>query len=168
MDAQPDSQVAPKPTAGRWPPFTGHKTRFIRRTITATLITLGLVALTAGVYWSLAWAGWYLFAGVWSLVFFALTPLILKAFLSDGRPFLGLGLVGLKLLWLGLMYGAGNLAIGSGLSGVLVAGAFFGGVTTPLVVVVLRVLGAYSTAGKREGPRRSRAVRPTPQVGAKS
>ncbi len=168
MDAQPDNHVDPKPSTGRWPPFTGHKTRFIRRTITVTLITLGLVALTAGVYWSLAWAGWYLFAGAWSLVFFALTPLILKAFLSDGRPYLGLGLVGLKLLWLGLMYGAGTLAIGSGLSGVLVAGAFFGGVTTPLVVVVLRVLGAYSTAGRGEVSMRSHAVRRAPQVGAKS
>jgi hypothetical protein len=134
-------------TAGT--PFVGHKSRFIRRTLWATLITLGLVALYAAVYGSLGWGMWYLLAGLWAVVLFALTPLILKAALFDHRPGRALGLVAAKLGWMTLIL-AGLWIDHPGLTQGSFAGALIAGVSTPLAVVLLRAIGA-AMAGRQEG-----------------
>jgi hypothetical protein len=123
-------------------PFVGHKSQFVRRTAWAGVATLLVVALNVAVFKSPQWAGWYLLAGGWALVFFALTPLILKEMLFDRRAGRALGLIGLKLAWVGLM--AGICWIGAsrpGASTAIFGTALIAGVTTPLAVVVLGALG---------------------------
>lgn len=121
--------------------FTALRTRFLRRTVTATVLTLVLVAMTATAYGYPRWGGYYLFMGLGTLLFLGLTPLVLKAMLFDRRPAVGLLLIGAKVILLLVMFVAldawsrrepGRLLLGTA----LVAGG-----VTPLAVVVLRVLG---------------------------
>ena len=147
MENKPDSDRQPTPPTrtGRLRfSFTAHKSSFIKRSILSTGITLGLVALTVAVYWSRAWAGWYLVSGVWAVVFFALTPLIIKALVFDRRLLAGLSLTALKLIWLGLMLGLCLYATRAGQDSTRLGSALLAGVSTPLVVVVLRALGSLS------------------------
>jgi len=123
-------------------PFVGHKSQFVRRTAWASVATMLCVALIAASCKSPSWAGWYLLAGGWALVFFSLTPLILKEMLFDRRKGRALGLIGLKLAWMGLMTGicwAG--ASRPGASTAIFGTALVAGITTPLAVVVLRAFG---------------------------
>jgi hypothetical protein len=114
------------------------------------LVTSLLVALTVAVYWSPLWAGRYLFSGIWALVFFSLTPLIIKAFLFDGRSLRGLALLGLKLLWVGLMFVVCfNWPLAEGRE-ILDGSALVAGVTTPLLVVTLRAIGAMTCQNNTE------------------
>lgn len=123
------------------PPFEALSGRFLKRTALAILATLALVALTALTYGYPRWAGYYFFAGIWTLAFLSLTPLVLKAMMFDRRPLRGLGLIALKIALLALMmltlmhWSADDKnvkVLGTGL---------VAGVTTPLLVIVLRVLG---------------------------
>ena len=123
-------------------PFVGHRSGFLRRTAVATLVTIVLVALCAGVYRSLPWAGVYLAAALWSLGFFAITPFIFKAMLFDRRTGRGRLLIALKLFWMSLMLLFGWWIGTLGLDRTLTGSALVAGVVTPLVVVTLRVLGA--------------------------
>lgn len=124
------------------PAFKGLEAPFLRRTVAATLITLALVALNAWVYFDRDWAYRYFFAGIWTLAFLGLTPLILKEILFTRRLLNALGLIGAKLILLGIMLGAcivwsnarpGALNFGSSL---------IAGVSTPLIVVLLRAIGS--------------------------
>jgi hypothetical protein len=140
-------------------PFVGHRSPFIRRTVGATLLTLALVALNVAVYKSPMWAGWYLGAGLWALGFFALTPLIVKTLVFEGRAGAGLGLIALKLAWMGLLLGV-CVAGGSADAARLQYSALIAGVTTPLAVVTLRALGslAMQSTSRTAAARQSTAV----------
>ena len=124
------------------PPFTAWGSRFLRRTALATLATLILVTMTVTVYGIPAWAGYYLATGLWSLVFLALTPLIVKAIMFDRRPLAGLGLAAVKVVWLGLMLAFCLHWSAKAASPMVFKTALIAGVTTPLAVIVLRAVGA--------------------------
>lgn len=113
----------------------------------ATLITLGLVASVAAVYWSPAWAGYYLFAGVWALLFLGLSPLVLKAFMFDRRPLWGVLLLGAKLVLMGLMFVVCLHWSRTESNKVLLGSALVAGLSTLFVVLVLRAIGS-----KTQGP----------------
>jgi hypothetical protein len=123
-------------------PFIGHKSPFLRRTLWATFATLGLVALNAAVYVGPAWSGWYLLTGLWGVVFFCLTPLILKQ-LFEGRHLQALLSGAAKFLWIGLLLAVCALR-GDSLSRDAFAWALVAGISTPLAVAVLRGLGAMT------------------------
>jgi hypothetical protein len=123
-------------------PFQAFSSRFLKRTVAATFVTLALVAMTAAVYWSPAWAGYYLFAGSWTVVFLGLTPLIVKAFMFDRRPLRGLAYVAGKIAWLAVaVLVLAHWSRGQA-SQLLFGTALVAGVTTPLLVILLRALGA--------------------------
>ncbi len=128
----------------RWQPDR----RWIRRTIIATLLALGLVGLNLAVYAGPATGAIYVGMGLWALVFFALSPLIFKVWLFDGRHWAGIGLLALKLGWMGLLALAlaqidwERLGLGASL-------AMAGGIITPLAVVVLRALGSLKHQPRR-------------------
>lgn len=124
------------------PPFQALSSRFLKRTVAATFVTLALVAMTAAVYWSPAWAGYYLVTGFWTVVFLGLTSLIIKAFLFDRRTLRGLAYVAGKIALLALalavlIYWSPNQS-----NQILFGTALVAGVTTPLLVILLRALGA--------------------------
>ena len=139
--------------------------RFFKRTALATLLTLALVGMMVAVYKSPIWAVYYVFAGIWSLVFLGLTPLIMKTFMYDRRPLVGLALIAAKLVWLGVgamvcLYGSSRLG------NVLFGSALIAGISTPLVVLTLRALGSRkggteqvgaSRRGETENEKRTRA-----------
>ena len=161
------------------PPFKVLGSSFLRRTALSSLVATLLVALTVAVYWSPLWAGRYLFSGIWALIFYSLkakrddksiislTPLILKAYLFDGRRWRGLILMGLKLLWMALLFAVCSywpLAEGQQ---ALDGSALVAGVTTPLIVVVLRVLGTMTPdrkfgagSGHKPGPAVHKSMEP--------
>ncbi len=136
------------------PAFKGLEAPFLRRTAIATLLTLALVFLNAWVYFDRGWAYRYLFTGIWTLLFLGLTPLILKEMLFTRRVLHAFALIGAKLLLLALMVAAfvvwskakpGAASLGSSLTA---------GVSTPLVVIVLRAIGSQmksTPAGRPNG-----------------
>lgn len=134
------------------PMFKGLDAPFLRRTAVAALVALALVALNAAVYFDRAWAGRYLFAGVWTLLFLGLTPLILKELLfAPQRLLRAFGLVGVKLALIAVMIAAclywtrPGAATPAGFGSSLAAG-----VSTPLVVLVLRAIGSQmKSAGQQ-------------------
>lgn len=125
----------------------------------STLVTLALVAGFAIAYGYPRWAGYYLAAGVWALVFLGLTPLVIKAMMFDRRPLLGLGLLAGKFVWLGAMFALFLHWSRGGASAKTLGSALIAGVTTPLLVVVLRALGSLNRPSEansismREGKR---------------
>jgi hypothetical protein len=127
---------------GSRPPFTALDAPYLRGVALATLAALGLVSLNVAGYGNRAWAGRYLFSGLWALVFFAFTPLILKAMLFDGRTGRGLLLILAKLVWLGVMVAACWYWARPGSPPVAFATSLLLGVGTPLIVVTLRALGS--------------------------
>ena len=118
--------------------------RFLRRTLWATLVTLGLVALMTSVYGAPKWGAWFAASGLWALVFFAMTPPLVAALgRHSGHGRVGIWLLG-KLVWtVALMAG---LVFALRLDAAFLSGsgawALLGGLGTPLAVVTLRVLGA--------------------------
>lgn len=144
----PDQPSKPSRAAAR-PWLSGP---FLRRTALATLATLGLVAATAVVYWHAgAWAGRYLVAGAWSLVFFGLTPLILKSFLFDRSPAVGLALVGFKVIWMLLIVIICQRWAAGGSLGVAQGSALLAGIVTPLAVACLRAIEVARRERKHAG-----------------
>lgn len=110
----------------------------------STLVTLLLVTGFAAAYGYARWAGYYIAAGVWSLVFLGLTPLVIKAMMFDRRPLLGLALLVAKFFWLGAMFALFMHWSRGGASARVLGSALIAGVTTPLLVVVLRALGSLN------------------------
>jgi hypothetical protein len=146
------------------PPFLALQSPFLRRSVRSTLVTLALVGMTVAVYWSRGWAIQYVASGLWTLGFLILTPLVMKALMFDGRPLTGLGLLMLKIGWLGL---AVALAVAGREQWVWRPLALVAGVTTPLAVLTLRALGrAIPDAAAPFAPPK-RAVQ-TADEGAKS
>ena len=118
--------------------------RFLKRTFKATLISIVLVVLISSTKMGGKWALDYGAVALWALVFFTLTPLIVKFMLLDERKGLGLLLILAKLGW---VCSFGALLLGAGEDGpfwALSGSAAVAGVSTPLVVLVLRVAGAAS------------------------
>ena len=134
----PDTDQTPKqPAAGSGEPvrrpFEIISSRFMKRTLLMVVVSLVLVAAML-VRINPAWPGYYLFGGVWALGFFILTPLILRDLIGHQRIFRGLGLITLKIGWLGLMvvmmsYWMDVTALEMGTVGLLLVA----GIGTPLV-----------------------------------
>lgn len=123
------------------PPFTGLKSRDLKRALAATAVVLVLVAAWALKLGYHAWAAAYLFAGVWVTAFLTLTPLIIKAFMFDRRPLAGLVYGAGKLVLLAILVIVLSRITGSP-RGQLVSGtAVIAGLTTPLLVVTLMAVG---------------------------
>ena len=146
-------------------PFVALESRFLRRTFWASVVTMVLVALNVAVYINPVWAGWYLVAGAWAMVFFTLTPLILKELLFDRRRGRAIWLVAAKLAWMGLMVGICMVGSRSEAGGKVFGTALVAGITTPLGVVLLRTLGA---AMSRPAAGQSKGQRPAETLGSRS
>ena len=139
---------------------------FLRRTALATLITSGIVALFASVYFSMAWGARYLVFALWSMAFFSFTALIIKYFVVRANRVMGLLFMAGKLACLGLMVGL-LMAWPINESEVRSQGvAMVLGIGTPFMVLVLRVLGWVMEA-KRKGQLDAFLTphRPTPSPG---
>lgn len=140
-----DTQQNP---ARNGPAFKGLDAPFLRRTVLASLIALVLVALNAWIYFDRGWALRYLFTGVWALLFLGLTPLILKTMMFDRRLPRALGLIAAKMALIGLMIAACIWWSGGKASPVGFGSSLAAGVSTPLVVVVLRAIGAQTKSSR--------------------
>lgn len=148
----PRANPAPKPN-----PAAGQTRmpvidmRFLKRTAASTAVVIVTVALFAFVKFNRAWAGYYLLFGFWSLGFFSLTALMIKAMLLDRRPRMGIFFVGLKLAMMiaaaaFLMIAAPTAAGGE--SGNIEATGVVAGTLTPFLTLILRVFGAMLGPGK--------------------
>lgn len=136
--------------------FAGFTMPFLLRTARSTLITLGLVGAMAAVYLqNFTWAGLYVFCAVAALVFFGLTPLIVKSMLVDRRMLTGALLILMKIAWLGVIFAVLNYWTGllDDVPRVQTGSAMIAGITTPLIVLVLRALGRPGGAGQAENGR---------------
>lgn len=126
---------------------------FLKRTAIATLITALLVGLFAAVYYSPAWAGRYLIFALWSLTFFILTAFIFKAMAFSRDRILGFSLILAKLaLLVGIFFIMMAWPIPEGEAHRPQALAMFLGISTPLFVLVLRVIGFMSELAKKAKP----------------
>lgn len=119
-------------------------TRFLKRTFFATLVTIAMVVFVSATYMGGEWALGYGAIALWSLVFFSMTPLILKFMLVEQRKGLGLLLIMAKLSWIFLLGGALLVTGEDGPYWEFPGSAAIAGVSTPLVVLMLRVAGAAS------------------------
>ena len=146
-------------------PVAGGAERFLKRTAVATVVTVLLVALFASVYVGGSWAARYLFAGLWALVFFALTPLIFKAMLFERKTVVGLAWIALKFLWLGVLFAVCYWWALGEQSTPGEAMALVAGLTTPLAVAALRGIG-ISMQGRDKKKIEGSSARP--EVEAKS
>src|SRR5688500_13436948 len=111
-------------------PLAASARRFLIRTGIMTVVTMLLVAMFAAVYVNKAWAGRYLFAAGWSLVFFTLTPLTFKAFLFDRNVFAGIAWMGAKFGAIAFMIYAVSHWFG-GQPGLMLGSALLAGLSTP-------------------------------------
>jgi hypothetical protein len=145
------TNLQPKPAPTPRPPFTGLQSRFIKRTVLATLVSLALVAMTAISYNHPAWGVIYLSSGLWALGYLGLTTLIIKSFLFDRNAPLGLILAVGKIILLGLMLVFCVQLSRSAIAGLVFKTALIAGITTPLAVVSLRAVGIAleERSGKR-------------------
>jgi hypothetical protein len=126
---------------------------FLRRTFLATVITTLIVALFATVYLDPAWGGRYLLFGLWSIAFFSLTGLMFKYLLFSPYRVLGLAFAGLKVALLIfpvlILWKMWPLPRIDGSVDRAQAVAMFVGITTPFVVLLLRVIGFFSQAQRK-------------------
>jgi hypothetical protein len=123
------------------PPFVALESAFLRRSAVASLVTSLVVASTAAVYFDPAWGWQYLLTALWALVFFSLTPLILKTLLFEERRMLGLALVVGKLVWMALIFWVMSGWSAATESRGTVVASLLAGILTPLAVVSLRLVG---------------------------
>jgi hypothetical protein len=151
-------QVNVRPRRAR-PPFVALEGGFLRRSALASIVAALVVASMAALYFDPLWGWQYLLTALWALVFYTLTPLILKALMFDGRTLLGLGLMVGKLIWMGLIFWViSGWATAGDSRGVVVTGVL-AGILTPLAVVSLRLIGRHlsgpqrPSTGKAEAPR---------------
>ncbi len=125
----------------------------LKRTAWATAVTIVIVASVAAARFSSRWGLVYLLSGFWALVFFGLSAMIFKSLLFEKRRLAGLGWVAAKIGWFGLLFaflwhfrnGDRPTAYAAGL-------AFLAGVTTPLMVAVLKAAG-HARLASRPRPR---------------
>lgn len=162
MTREAHSARTDRPSSAFPVPFRVLSSPYLRRTALWAGLTLGLVALNVAVYWSPRWAGAYLLSGIWALVFFALTPLIIKSMMFERRPLRGLALIGLKVFWLLLLLIVLSMGVGEAAVGRLTITAVIAGLTTPLAVVFLRALGAAWHQPADKTPQRLNPGQPNP------
>lgn len=131
---------------------------FLVRTARSTAIASVIIALPLSVYGSLALGARYLFFALWALAFFALSALIFRSMMFNRDRLRGLAFIGAKIAVAGLalyvlVSWPVNIVTERAHGLALVAG-----LTTPLAVVVLRVLGramgsdVKSRSGKQGDP----------------
>ncbi len=136
---------------------------FLRRTAFAILITTGLVALFSAVYYDPVWAGRYMFFALWALAFHALFPAIFKAMLAR-KQVLGFALIMAKVALLAAVFVVIQLwpfPEGEGRRAQVLAMLF--GVSTPLFVLILRVLGFMMELTKKIEAGKS-PIKPVPSI----
>jgi len=148
MEEKPEQTM----DAGQRPMWADESTRFLRRTLWATVGTLAVVAsiLTARTTASAVTA--YIVAGVWGTGFFALTALAIKAWLFERKPGRAMMLLSMKAFWFMSFVTVWVLfrRQGGTLDTMRVAPATLGGLATPLVVASLRFAGMAMGQRSRE------------------
>lgn len=125
---------------------------FLRRTALATLVTSFLVALFGALNHSPVWGGRYLVFALWSIAFFACSAMIFKNLLFEKNRVGGMLWIAAKLFCLVALMVIPQVWPMDGPEFRAHAFAMFAGVTTPMAVLVLRVLGRLMEArGKNDG-----------------
>jgi hypothetical protein len=147
MDQPVQHPAPPHPRPANMP-FTGHRSALIRRTLATTVALSALVTASAASMGWVVWGWWFAAAAIWALVFLGLTPLILRMMLFERRPLAGLLLMGIKLVWLGLMVLALMGGPGDALGSRAQLAAVIAGMTTPLAVVALWAMLGRTAAVK--------------------
>lgn len=141
-EPQPQDQTPPAAPALNW--------AFLERTVRSTVVAASLVALCVAVYVAMDVGARYLFFALWALAFFCTTGLIFKNLLFNKSRIKGLAAVAAKLgllvavyavLWVWPIQGEHTRAHMI---------AMVAGVTTPLVVLVLRALGWAMDQNKKQ------------------
>ncbi|HOR29208.1 MAG TPA: hypothetical protein PLS90_17095 [Candidatus Sumerlaeota bacterium] len=149
MTAQP--LTARQPAMRRpSPPFTALRSAFLRRTAVAIGATACVVAALGAAGLGPRWGGQYFLAALWSTLFLALTPLIIKTMLFDRRMGLGVLLMGAKLGLMVVLYLTCRAWVGGEAHRLQVMTAVLSGLVTPLLVVTLRAIGAIGGGESRE------------------
>lgn len=113
---------------------------FLQRTAVSTVVAASLVALGIAVYVSVEVGARYLMFALWALVFFATTGLIFRNLMFNQNRARGLAAVAVKVLALVGIYAALWAWPIQGEQARAHMIAMVAGVTTPLVVLILRVL----------------------------
>jgi hypothetical protein len=147
---QANQTQAPQGPSKAPSPIPGLSWGFLRRTAISTLISSSLIALLVAYYGAMDLGARYLLFSIWALAFFATTALIFRNLLFRENRLMGLAAVVAKLGLLGVIYyvlwawpipGKG-IADAHGI-------AMLAGLTTPMVVLVLRVLGLAMNQNKQ-------------------
>lgn len=128
----------------------GIEWAFLRRTGIATVVTVLLIALFSALYYDLAWAGRYLFFGLWSITFFASSAMIFKTMLFERRRALGFVFIALKIATL---VAAALVLMFWRVPEQLVRAhslAMLFGILTPFTVLILRTLGLMMEISRRD------------------
>ncbi len=147
-------QANPTPIPPRSPmgprPIPGLTWDFLRRTVVSTVVASSLVALLVAYYGAVDLGARYLLFSGWALAFFATTGLIFRNLLFNPNRLMGLAAVFAKL---GLLAGIYYVLWAWPIPGKGIADphsvAMLAGLTTPLAVLVLRVLGLAMDQNKQ-------------------
>lgn len=122
---------------------------FLKRTALASVVTTLLVALFSAYYYSPAWGGRYLVFAVWALVFFSLTGVIFQQLAFSTRRAVGFIYIMAKLAWMAVMFVILMVWPPNTEKGQAEVVAMLLGVSTPLIVLVLRALGFLMEASRK-------------------
>ena len=129
---------------------------FLVRTARATLVTGAIISLFVSVYYSPLVGGRYLVFATWSIFFFAMTALIIKYIMFEGKPATGMLYVVLKILSLAAMVAVNMvywpMADAAGAIDRPAFMAMIAGIATPFGVLVLRAFSLLLDA-ERKGKR---------------
>lgn len=162
MNQAPDTPRSHPPAAAFGAP-PALNWAFLERTVLSTVVSAALVGLMIAVYFSMEVGARYVFFALWSVSFFATTGLIFKYLLFSRSRLRGMLAVAAKLGLLVLVYAVlfGWPIPGSAHERAHMI-AMVAGVTTPLVVLVLRAMGWAMDQNKQERARRSAPGAPAP------
>lgn len=123
---------------------------FLERTVRSTVVAATLVALSVAVYVAMDVGARYLFFALWSLAFFSTTGLIFKNLLFNRSRIKGFAAVIAKLALLVAVYAvlfAWPIQEHNARPHMI---AMVAGVTTPLIVLVLRAMSWAMDQNKKE------------------
>jgi hypothetical protein len=124
---------------------------FLQRTALSIVVTASLVALAVAVYVSINVGARYLFFALWALTFFSTTALIFRHLLFNRNPIRGFLAIAVKMAALVAVYvvlWSWPVVPGEQEKAHMIA--IVAGVTTPLLVFLLRVGGWAMEQKKRE------------------
>ena len=112
---------------------------FLRRVYWMSLVLAPLVALAGAAYLGWLWGITFLIAGIWAVANFWALAALLRLRMEGGRP---LAMGGIFFLKVGILYG---FMVAYFTLAPIDFGALVGGVSLPLVVIVLKAIGQFLT-----------------------